>query len=141
MVLMNANSTPNSPPPVDRETGFSDLNLWFSWQGRINRGPYFVASVLVGGLAFVAGRIPDNYPLLFWPSLLVILISSYVSIVLSIKRSHDRGKSGFFVVLCFIPFINLWPAIELLFLRGDEGRNDYGENPLKPIPSPEVADT
>lgn len=49
----------------------------------------------------------------------------------STGRCHDRGKSGSFAWLLFVPILFLWPIVELLFLRGTVGPNKYGDDPLK----------
>ena len=33
-------------------------------------------------------------------------------------------------ILYFIPIIQIWPAIELFFLKGTNGENKYGPDPL-----------
>ncbi len=49
--------------------------------------------------------------------LFIILVLLYSFIVVSIKRWKDRNKSAFWVILNFIPVINIWAAIELLLLK------------------------
>jgi len=57
--------------------------------------------------------------LLFWPTL-----------VISVKRWHDRGKSGWWVVVVLIPVIGwLWLLIENGLMRGDAKTNRFGEPP------------
>ena len=64
-----------------------------------------------------------------YPSRFVLLILSiigltlwYIWIAQAVKRSHDIGHSGWWI---WIPFYIVW----LLFARGDEGENEYGEAP------------
>jgi uncharacterized membrane protein YhaH (DUF805 family) len=59
--------------------------------------------------------------LLIWPG-----VASHV------KRAHDRGRSGWFVLLGVVPIVAIWPAIEIAFLRGDVGPNRFGPDPLGP---------
>ena len=47
----------------------------------------------------------------------------------NIKRCHDLGHSGWYYMLFPIPFVNIWLAIELSFLSGDAGPNQFGEKP------------
>ncbi len=47
------------------------------------------------------------------------------------KRYHDRNKSGWWVLIVFVPVIGgLWYLIECGFLRGTPGPNNYGPDPL-----------
>ena len=54
----------------------------------------------------------------------IIMILLFSFIVVSIKRWRDRNKSPLWVILNFIPIINLWAAIELLFLKSVESTTD-----------------
>ena len=46
------------------------------------------------------------------------------------KRYHDRGKSGWWYLVTFIPLIGpIWVLIELQFLSGDRGSNRFGPPP------------
>jgi len=58
--------------------------------------------------------------LFFWPMICV-----------QIKRCHDRNRSGWFMLVFLIPLVNLWPAIEIAFLKGTDGSNRFGEDPVK----------
>lgn len=51
------------------------------------------------------------------------LVSLVPSIAVGVRRMHDVGKSGWFII---IPFYNLY----LLAQEGQTGRNEYGPDPL-----------
>ena len=59
------------------------------------------------------------------------LLMIYPSIAVTIKRIHDRGRTGWFMLVMFIPLVQLWPLIEVLFLKGTTGSNKYGDDPLQ----------
>lgn len=65
----------------------------------------------------------------------LILIVGYIALIwvsfaLPIKRWHDRNKSGWWILIAFIPVIGaVWALIENGCLRGTEGRNSYGDDP------------
>ncbi|MGB2931581.1 MAG: DUF805 domain-containing protein [Methyloceanibacter sp.] len=49
------------------------------------------------------------------------------SILVDIKRWHDRDKSGWWMLILFVPIIGaIWFLIELGFLRGTPGPNRFG---------------
>ena len=49
---------------------------------------------------------------------------------MTVKRYHDRGKSGWWYLIQFIPIIGpIWAFVELGFCSGDDGDNDYGDGP------------
>jgi uncharacterized membrane protein YhaH (DUF805 family) len=61
------------------------------------------------------------------PVLIVIALFLYPSYAIATKRWHDRGKSGWWSLIVFVPIIGgLWALIELGFLGGNEGPNEYG---------------
>jgi hypothetical protein len=63
-------------------------------------------------------------------SIIFSLIIWIPSLMVSIKRCHDRGRSGWFLLLSFVPFINIWVFIELGFLAGNAGSNKYSPDPV-----------
>ena len=51
----------------------------------------------------------------------------YPTYAITTKRWHDRGKSGWWSLIAFVPIIGgLWLLIELGFLGPDEYVNEYG---------------
>jgi uncharacterized membrane protein YhaH (DUF805 family) len=53
------------------------------------------------------------------------------SVAIAIKRWHDRGKSGWWMLIFFVPIVGwIWGGIELGFLKGTDGPNEYGPDPL-----------
>ena len=59
-----------------------------------------------------------------------IIALCVLSVMLVIRRWHDLGKSGWFTLLLFVPLANLFVGIYLWVKKGDEGPNQYGEDPL-----------
>ena len=72
-----------------------------------------------------------------WGAMFIILSSwfllSFISLwpvlAMAVKRAHGRGRPGAFVLVMLIPLIGLWPAVELAFLDGTPGPNQYGSSP------------
>ena len=61
-----------------------------------------------------------------------ITVASYM---LMIRRLHDIGLSGFFILLAFIPIVSLGFLLYVLFKMGTEGDNAYGADPLGTVAS------
>jgi uncharacterized membrane protein YhaH (DUF805 family) len=107
--------------------------LLFQFDGRINRAKfwagvgalivgYFVIAILFSAIdsGAVRGILGILYLAFIWPSLAI-----------SIKRWHDRDKSGWWVLIGFVPLIGgIWALIETGFLEGTKGPNQYGLDPL-----------
>jgi uncharacterized membrane protein YhaH (DUF805 family) len=66
---------------------------------------------------------------------LLLLPIAIIGIIVQIKRWHDRDKSGWWVLINFVPCIGgLWALIECGFLKGTEGPNRFGPDPLQKQP-------
>ena len=112
---------------------YSDPQFWFSPKGRVNRRPYFFGGLAVACFTEGLELIPSNYKIMYLP---LVLAALYAGTVLGIKRCHDRGRTGYFILLNFIPILNLWPMIELGFFKGEAGSNKYGVDPLENLQQP-----
>jgi uncharacterized membrane protein YhaH (DUF805 family) len=56
----------------------------------------------------------------------VILL--WISLAITVKRFHDRDKSGWWALINLLPVIGqIWILIECGFLKGTEEDNRYGE--------------
>lgn len=108
---------------------YSDPKFWFSTSGRVNRRPYFFGAMAAAVVLKGYELVPPEFDLYCIP---VVLVAFYVAVALGIKRCHDRGRTGWFMLVNFIPLLNFWPMIELTFFKGTEGENKYGPDPLSP---------
>ena len=113
-------------------------HLLFSFSGRMNRQPYWLIGIgvsLAGGTmsfaaGFVAGVVHLPESLLMVGVFGAAIAAMWISLAMSVKRAHDRGRSGLFILLFLIPLVNLWPLVELYFLPGTSGENKFGPDPL-----------
>ncbi len=51
-------------------------------------------------------------------------------IMLGIRRLHDLGDSGWWILCTLIPVVNIYWWFKLLLQDGDKGPNKYGPDPL-----------
>ena len=49
------------------------------------------------------------------------------------RRLHDTNRSGFFLLVSFIPFIGGIVLLFLLIPEGTKGKNKFGPDPLKRV--------
>ncbi len=108
-------------------------NLFLTYEGRLNRQPFWIGNIVltvinvIGSLIGMA--IGDAIGTLI--SVIFGLAVLVPAIFIAIKRCHDRDKSGWWICIVFIPLIGaIWYLIEFGFLRGTEGPNRYGPDPL-----------
>lgn len=112
----------------------SPRRILFSFGGRVGRRTWWlwgVAAMLGLSLyATVLLRVAGVSPAT--TDLLVNLLLLWPAAAISVKRWHDRGKSGWWVFVVLIPFVGwLWALIENGCLRGTAGANRYGADPLR----------
>lgn len=121
--------------------------ILFSFDGRIPRRVYWGATIgstvvfygIIFAAAFLGGTLGDSgmssgaapaeaASAFVGLVLLVLFIPMiWISLAIQVKRWHDRGKSGWWVLINLIPWIGaLWAFIETGCLRGDHGPNQYG---------------
>ncbi len=126
------------PPKND----MSLSNLLFSTKGRITRTTYwlfglgyFILSIiavsidfmLLGGFGVLEQQTPPRFFGIF--TAILGLVGFFPALAIQIKRLHDRDRSGWFLLLNFVPLLNLWVGIEIAFLPGTIGQNQYGPDP------------
>jgi len=130
-------------------------HLFFRFDGRINRAKYWLV-ILINVVAILAAAFLFVIPGLGWILFAVVVLAAiYVGIAVAVKRLHDRNKSGLWLLLFYLVpavlqgiagddfsginlvlniaggAISLWALVELGFLRGTAGANDYGPDPLE----------
>ena len=116
----------------------------FSFQGRANRAWFFWHSVLDDLVVFTALILfavvgITMGPLLALPLLGVLGAAAWGAAAIAVKRLHDLGRPGWYVLGTLIPIYNLYLGWIMLFKRGDVGPNEYGPDPLEaPIHTAEL---
>lgn len=116
--------------------------LFLSREGRVNRKVFWLNFwVPVHVIWFVLGIIDGIAGTMGVLSVIFIIIMIWPYIAVHVKRCHDRGRTGWFLLIYLVPLLCLWPIVELLFIKGTTGSNKYGEDPLGgQAASPEMAD-
>ena len=140
------------------------VSLFFSFKGRINRARFWIGTIplVIGWIAAMA-----LFNWMFMRAELLVPVYGF-GIAAGVmllwgqlgvcnKRLHDRGKSGWWLLIFWalpaavsqageastdftlrlaaavaIGVIWLWAVLELGCLRGTEGPNAYGPDPLPP---------
>ena len=108
------------------------FDVLFSFKARLNRKRFWLYQIGIAAVTAV--------PFLIGEGWLTGILELWAQAALGVKRAHDRGRSGWFVLVLFIPVVQIWPFIELWFLRGTTGDNQYGSDPLLESPAkPQIA--
>ena len=123
------------------------LRDYFSFNGRLNRKPYicrsiaatFISIALAFLLFFIFAGFPPSrqykYPEYVWIHvalfILIFVLTIWVGFSLGVRRCHDVEKSGWWLLLGLIPYINVAWGLYLIFKRGTIGQNKYGDDPIR----------
>ena len=135
-------------------------DILFSFSGRINRAKYWLASFIPLALIAVVLALPMAglpYAATVFLSVSLAIIVLAMALALGVKRLHDRNKSAWWLVIFYVlppafDFANstihrgdpsflltvmsfglsLWAIVELGFIRGTNGSNQFGPDPLQP---------
>ena len=110
------------------------------FRGRLNRRNWALGLLSSIVLLFtVLIIIPTQNTNSFLPNLVfpIFMISILVfNISLYVRRLHDIGKSGWFLLILLLPLINIFGFFYLAFKNGEDKDNMYGKKPLKEIRYP-----
>ena len=124
-------------PPISRATPQRQTFSWmlFSFEGRIPRRVFwgitllniFVFYLAVFALIVLLGEDSMEADLVI---LILYIPMIWISLAVTVKRWHDRDKSGWWILIQLIPIVGpIWAFIETGCLRGTIGSNQYGEDP------------
>jgi uncharacterized membrane protein YhaH (DUF805 family) len=111
------------------------LKNYAGFSGRARRKEYWMF-VLFNMIFAIVAMILDNvfgiamegigYGPLYGLYCLAIIIPS---IAVGVRRLHDVGKSGWMMLISFIPLIGAIWLLVLFVTDGNQGENQYGANP------------
>ena len=111
--------------------------FFFTFTGRYNRSRYFFSmlalSLGLGGLSgflavFLQAVNLDYLGIAIYILVIPLIFIGQISI--GIRRLHDLDLSGWWYLLSFLLFINIFFGIYLLFFKGTAGDNRFGSDPL-----------
>ncbi len=85
---------------------------------------YFIAYVVL----YMVGSVVGAGELLAGLFALGVLVPN---IAISVRRFHDIGKSGWWVLIFIVPLVGLI-ALIYFFTKASDGPNQYGDGPLAP---------
>ncbi|MBX3479426.1 MAG: MFS transporter [Caulobacter sp.] len=124
--------------------GTSANQLLFGFQGRAARAPFWLVAI-AGAAVFAlfwgmvnlkppvdpaapALAMPPGYEVLAALPWIIALGLIWPLAAIGVKRCHDRGRSGWWMLLALVPVAGqLWWLIDLGLLAGQAGANRFGE--------------
>ncbi len=119
------------------------FNNFSNFNGRARRKEYWMYLLFNLIFAMVAIILDNVFGLAFESIgygviyLLYALITFIPSLSVSVRRLHDKSKSGWYLLLAIIPIIGGIVLLFILAADGDPGENEYGTNP-KELPEEDI---
>ena len=120
------------------------LKRYAQFAGRSRRKEYWSFFLLMLAAYVVAGIVDGILGMntmiggLYGPlSLLAALVFIIPSFAVGIRRLHDTNRSGWWILIGFIPLIGALVLIYFFVLEGTRGANQYGADPKEDeVPAP-----
>lgn len=115
-----------------------------NFNGRARRKEYWIYTLILTvllialmAIMFSALSLSDETRIETGPSgyltvllLFVFLVVHFIpSLALTVRRLHDTGKSGWWYLIVFVPYLGNFVIFIFTLIDGDEGENKYGPNP------------
>lgn len=126
------------------QVAYNDITMiFFSYKGRINRQTYWLYSLGLIGLALLqigfihileglvnmqVWGIGTFLVMMF--ALVFVITDIWINMSLQAKRWHDVGQTGWLSLLAVIPYVNIGIFVILGFIKGTNGVNRFGADPL-----------
>ena len=106
------------------------LKKYFIFQGRASRSEYWWFQLIVSPSYLISTILENEIGYFF---LGVTLFTLIPAISAGVRRLHDTNRSGFFLLISFIPFIGGLVLLFFLIPEGTKGKNRFGPDPLKRV--------
>ena len=104
------------------------------FSGRAGRAEYWyftlfstIFMIILALMDTVIGLGGDGYGLLSGIYGLAVLIPS---IAVTVRRLHDTDRSGWWILIVFVPLVGAIGLLVFMAFDSDDGSNGYGENPI-----------
>ena len=121
----------------------STLRKYGTFEGRSSRSEFWyfvlfttITSVITGMMDSLFGTaiitIVDGDPIVWggYISYIVSLALLVPSLTVSVRRLHDIGKSGWWMLAAFVPIVGWILLIIWYCIRGDDTPNRFGDKPI-----------
>lgn len=117
------------------------LKRYADFSGRSRRKEYWMFALgvaivyailtvlLLGGLDFNGGGFSAVSGASFAILMIFALAIFVPALAVMVRRFHDQDKSGWFVLLNFIPYVGGIVVLVMMCLEGTKGPNRYGPDP------------
>src|SRR5689334_13817971 len=107
------------------------LKNYAGFSGRARRTEYWMFTlfnIIIGGVLYAIYAATGSS--IFMILYVLYFVAVFVpSLAVGVRRLHDTNRTGWWLLLGFVPFIGGIVLIVFCALEGDRGANQYGEDP------------
>jgi uncharacterized membrane protein YhaH (DUF805 family) len=116
------------------------FNNYANFEGRARRAEFwyfYLCSIILfipPYLFFIIGAVQESTPIMIISGIILAIIGIGLlvpTLAVYVRRLHDTGKSGWYLLLSLIPLVSLVVFIFTL-LESDKFTNKYGKDPKNP---------
>ena len=108
------------------------LTLYATFAGRARRSEFWffwLFNLLANGVAAILdAAIFSGSPL----NAIVTLLLLAPNLAVAVRRLHDVGRSGWWLLIAFVPLVGIVVLLLWYVSRGEEGANRFGADPRMP---------
>lgn len=107
------------------------LRRYFEFDGRSQRAEYWffaLFNLVIGFILGIVDGVIGTGGLLGMVYMLAILVPS---VAVSIRRLHDTGRSGWWLLVSFVPIVGVIALIIFFVQDSQNGPNAYGADPKR----------
>tara|TARA_B110000967_G_scaffold190848_1_gene215934 strand:- start:3 stop:905 length:903 start_codon:yes stop_codon:yes gene_type:complete len=106
------------------------LKKYFNFKDRASRSEYWYFQLVLTPI-YIWSQFPSNDTQILVIQLILTFGLLIPGISAGVRRLHDRDKSGWFMLISFIPILGAIFLLVMLAEKGTPGKNKFGEYPLK----------
>jgi uncharacterized membrane protein YhaH (DUF805 family) len=106
------------------------ISNYVGFAGRARRKEYWMFMLVNILIALTLGFVEG---LLGSPGYIGGLYSLFImlpSIAVAVRRLHDTGRTGWWVLINFVPFIGFFIFLYFMVVEGEPSDNEYGRDPI-----------
>ncbi|WP_010177783.1 DUF805 domain-containing protein [Aquimarina agarilytica] len=112
------------------------LNNYLDFNSRSRRKEFWMFYLFYYIISAILGVVDNLFDLLFnslgFFSTIFGILMFIPYLAVSVRRLHDVNKSGWYLLLLFLPIIGWIWLFVLMVTEGYQGTNNYGANPKNP---------
>lgn len=117
---------------------FNPLKKYATFAGRASRAEYwkFYLAIILGAVPFIVlalvGGSRHSMAIIQFGTIVAAIwfFATFIPLIaVGVRRLHDRGLSGWWTLIQFLPFVGGLVILVLFCLPGTVGSNRYGEDP------------